>query len=289
MADFTATTAATWLPEKWSPLATITERSNTPLWDTFDHRWEPEVVGGGDTVNIPGFSQNASANKRSTFGTAAALSFEAVTEAQSQLLINQMAYKGYRLPVELNPQVIANYTPLLVNGIGTAIALQKDTDVGGDNTNGIDSFTTFVGTDNIDITDDNIVTAMVNLDAQNAPMDSRYFVVSPASKGSVIKIEPARNSLYAAVLGSMNVDKGRGYFGHYMTFDFVESNNLEAGASGKKNGAYHTEAIAVASQSKISIEKDLNIEDGLLLQVVGWETYGFKKVKDAYGNEVDGK
>ena len=83
-ADMTATTMATYLPEVWSKKATVTYRSNVVLPDLMDRSWEPEIgVGRGDTVNIPNFTQNTTAVKRSTFGTGAALTFDAVTEAQT--------------------------------------------------------------------------------------------------------------------------------------------------------------------------------------------------------------
>ena len=93
MANMTATTMATWLPEVWSKRATVTYRSNTVLADLMDRRWEPELgIGQGDTVNIPSFSQNSGATARSTFGTSASLTFTATTESQVQLVVNKMAY-----------------------------------------------------------------------------------------------------------------------------------------------------------------------------------------------------
>lgn len=290
MADMTATTMATYLAEVWSKQATVTYRSNVVLDKLMDRRWEPEIgVGRGDTVNIPSFSQNTTATKRTTFGTAAAITFDAVTESQVQLLINIMAYKAFRMPVEMSAQAMSIYVPLLTEGIGQAVALQVDTDLAGDNTNGIDSFTTTVGTDNVDITDDDILTVETNLSNQNAPMSSRFLVVSPATRASMLKIDVIRNQLYSKSVGNLEGDKGRGYIGKVYTFDVYESNNLEAGTSGKKNGGFHKEAIAYAAQKKLSIERDLNIEDGLLHQYVGYMVYGFKKVKDAFGNELDGR
>lgn len=290
MADMTGTSMATYLPEVWSKVALVTQRANTVLWDLVDHRWEPELgVGRGDTVFVPNFSQNATPTKRTTFGTGAAITFDAVQEAQTSILVNVMAYKAFRLPVELSTQAMSIYVPLLLDGIGMAIALQKDTDLAGDNSDGIDSAATTVGTDNIDVTDDNLLTLEVNLSVANAPMDERYLVVSPATKASLLKIERVANQLYHSVTGSLDGQAGRGYLGKAYSFGVYETTNLEAGAAGTKNGAFHKWAIAVIGQQSLKMLHDMNIEDGMFDQYVGYEVYGFKKVRGTFVNELDGK
>ena len=289
MADMTGTTMASWLPEQWSELATITYRSNTVLWDLIDRRWEPEVgVGRGDTVNIPGFTQNTSATKRSTFGTGASITFDAVTESQVQLVVNTMAYKAFRIPAEMSVQSMPKYVDLLTNGIGQAVALQADSDVASDNSNGLDAFTA-IGTDNVDITEDTLFTAETNLDDNNAPAENRHLVVSPASKASLMKIEAFRNSLYGGAVGNLPGDRPYGLIGSVYSYDVWVSNNLESGTSGKKNALFQMEAIAGAMQRNITMVADVNIEDGIFNQVAGYAVYGIKLVKTAFGREVDGK
>jgi len=289
MADMTGTTMATWLPEQWSELATITYRTNVVLPNLMDRRWEPEVgVGRGDTVNIPNFTQNTSATKRSTFGTGASLTFDAVTESQTQLVVNQMAYKAFRMPVEMAVQTMPSYVSLLTDGIGEACAIKIDSELAGDNSNGLDAFTA-TGTDNVDITEDTLFTAETNLGDNNAPLQDRFLVVSPASRASLLKIEAFRNSLYQSTVGSIGGDKGRGYLGRVYTYDVYESNNLEDGTSGKKNAMFQREAIAYAEQQSVTMVQDLNIEDGLFHQYAGYVVYGHKMVKSAFGREIAGK
>ena len=290
MADMTGTTMATWLPEQWSELATITYRTNVVLPNLMDRRWEPEVgVGRGDTVNIPNFTQNTDANKRSTFGTGATLDFDAVQESQTQLVVNQMAYKAFRMPVELAVQTMPSYVSLLTDGIGEACAITIDNELATDNSNGLDAFTA-IGTDNVDITEDTLFTAETNLGDQNAPLQDRFLVVSPASRASLLKIEAFRNSLYQSTIGSIGGDKGRGYLGRVYTYDVYESNNLDqANISGTKNAMFQREAIAYAEQQSVTMVQDLNIEDGLFNQTAGYVVYGHKMVKSGFGREIAGK
>lgn len=289
MADMTATTMATWLAEVWSKLATITYRTNVVLPDLMDRRWEPEIVKGrGDTVNIPLFTQNTTALKRSTFGTGAAITFDAVTESQKQLLVNQLAYKAFRMPVEMALQTFVEYQPLLVAGVAEAVAIKIDSELAGDNTNGLDAFTA-IGTDNTDITEDTLLTAETNLHGENAPLTGRYLVVSPASRASLMKIEAFRNSLYGGAVGNIDGSKGAGFMASVYSYDVYMSNNLEAGTSGKKNAMWQQEAIAYAEQQSLTMVADMNIEDGLFNQFAGYAVYGFVMVKSTFGREIAGK
>lgn len=290
MANMTGSTMGTWLPEQWSELATITYRTNVVLPNLMDRRWEPEVgVGRGDTVNIPNFTQNTDATKRSTFGTGATLTFDAVQESQTQLVVNQMAYKAFRIPVELAVQTMPSYVSLLTDGIGEACAITIDNELATDNSNGLDAFTA-IGTDNVDITEDTLFTGETNLGDSNAPLQDRFLVVSPASRASLLKIEAFRNSLYQSTVGSIGGDKGRGYLGRVYTYDVYESNNLDqANISGTKNAMFQREAIAYAEQQSVTMVQDLNIEDGLFNQTAGYVVYGHKLVKTDFGREIAGK
>lgn len=290
MANMTGTTMASWLPEQWSELATITYRSNTVLWNLIDRRWEPEIgVGRGDTVNIPGFSQNSGATKRSTFGTGAAITFDSVQEAQVKLLVDTMAYKAFKIPAELSVQTLPKYVDLLTNGIGQAVALQADNDIATDTTDGIDAMTA-IGTENVDITEDTLFTAETVLDDLNAPAENRHLVVSPASKASLMKIEAFRNSLYGGAVGNLPGDRPYGLIGSVYSYDVWVSNNLADGtAAGKKNAMFHTEAIAGAMQKNITMVADVNIEDGIFNQVAGYAVYGIVLVRKAVAAEVPGR
>ena len=294
MADMTSTTLANVTPEVWSAKASTTYRSNVVNVPLLDHTWEPELgVGRGDIVNIFGFTQNNAATNRGagtgTFGTGASITFDANTEGQTQLAVNRLYLKAHRMPVEAQAQVIPGYLAMLMKGHGEAIALQIDADIGADNTNGFDAFTTVVGTDNVDLTEDDLLTIQTNLNNQNAPLDGRVGVISPASHQSLMKVEAFRNQMYKDTMGNLDGGKGAGQLGPILTFQMYMSNNLEAGTAGKKNAFFQKEAIAFAEQIALKKADDTNIEDGLFRQYVTYTTCGFKIVKNAFGNEADGK
>jgi len=292
--DMTLTTMASWTPAVWSAKPTVTYRSNTVLEPLVDHSWEPELgVGRGNTVHVAGFTQNNAARNRGagtgTFSTGAAITFDAVTEGQTSILVDRFYYKAFRMPAEGEAQVMPNYINLLLKGHGEAIALQADEDLGDDTTNGIDAFTTVVGTDNVDLTDDNLLEIATNLNNQNAPISERYGVVSPASWASLMKIEAVRNAQYAATIGNMEGDRSAGRVGKILAFDMYMSNNLPSGTAGKKNGFFHKEAIAYIGQVSLQTMTGDNIADGVFKERVTFQTCGFKLMKVAFGNEVCGK
>lgn len=291
MADMTGTTLANVVRATWSALPTVTYRSNTILEGLMDHRWEPEIQG--NIVNVWGFTQNTGASNRGagtgTFGTGAAITFTANTEAQTQITVDRLYYMADRMAVEKVPQVFPNYLVMLAQGRGQAIALQVDADLAADNTNGIDAATTVVGSDNVDVTEDDLYTCQTNLNNQNAPMEDRFLVVSPASGASLGKIESIRNTLYSAMVGGVSSKLGAGHIGHALGFQVFMSNNLEAGTAGKKNGAFQREFCAFIRQINIQTEQGLNIADGGFRENFTFMTCGFKIMKNAYCNELDGK
>ena len=185
------------------------------------------------------------------------------------------------------------YDTQLTEGIGQALALEMDANLAADNSNGLDAFTTVVGVDNVDVTDDNMITLMTNLNNQNAPVDGRTLCVSPATYASMLKIDRIINQLTTGALGKIDGNKGQGRIGGPVyTFEVYMSNNLEAGSSGKKNAAWHKEAIALCVQKNTKILRETELGDGTevgaLEYVAGFLVYGHKMVKTGFGNELDG-
>ena len=291
MATFQKSTMVSYLPEVWSALATVTYRSNTVLAPLFDRRWEPELgVGQGDTVNIPNFSQNDASivQTRGTFGTAAGLTWTGTQEGQTKLEVDTLITTGFRIPVEMSVQHQPGYLTNLTEGIGQALALKLDSNLASDGADGLAAFTS-IGTDNVDVTESVIFQGETNLNDNNAPVEGRNFVMSPATRASLMQIEAIRNQLYSNTIGNLPGDRGAGYMGNILTLACYMSNNLASGTSGKKNAIFQTEAIALVVQQNVKIVHDLNIEDGLMNQYVGYLVYGAKMVKSAFGREVDGK
>ena len=290
--DMTATTMATWLPEQWSSLANLSYHSIVVATQLVDRRWEPELgVGDGDTVNIPAFTQKGRGyvNKRSTFGTGAGLTWNYVAEAQTQLIVNQMAIYPFRMPVEMSAQKMAKYEQLLTAAGGESIAEQVDYELFSGDTYGLDALTTDIGADNVDVTDDLIIEGETNLNTVNAPLEDRFFVFSTGTFGTLRSIEKFANMLYKSATGNIPQNVGQGYVGDIYSLHCYMSNNLETVTSGKKNFIFHRYALAYAEQVSVKIEKGLNIADGLFNEYAAYNVYGSKMIKPTFGYGVIAK
>ncbi len=288
-----AGTMANWTKEVWSQKATVTFRSNVILADLVDRSWEPELgVGGGDTIHIAKFSQNTGAVARSTFGTAAGLSSEliATTEGQVNLVVNKMAIYGYAQPKEAKLQAMPSYATHLDEGIATALSLYLDAQISADTTNGFAGFSTTVGTDNVDLTEDNIITCMTDLDNASAKSEDRFLVVCPASFASLLGYEAFRNQLYGKSIGNLSANKGPGLKGGPVYgFMVYQSNNLAAGTAGHKNAAFQRDADALCVQQNVEIDREFSVIDGLISYVAGSIVFGQIEVKDGDGIYLAGK
>lgn len=286
MADITATTLDVYLKEVWSSAASIIYSATTIFEPKMDHRWEPEIgVGAGDTVRIPNFTQATGSSKRSTFGTGAPLTLIAPAETSTLLLVDQMAYRAFQMPVEMNVQAMSIYVPLMTDDIGRAIALQIDTELASDNTDGFDSLTA-IGTDNEALTEVVILEGEQVLNDNNALLETRYMFISPATYADLRQIEVFRNQFYPQ---SIIQDMGPGAVGKLFTLETYMSNNLEAGTNGKKGAILQKECIAFAAQTDVKVVQDLEITEGLFNVTAGWKAYGFKKIRDTFGREVDAR
>ena len=173
---------------------------------------------------------------------------------------------------------------------GRLLAVKMDSNLAGDNTNGLDSFTQVEGVDNVDLTGDNILRSRQYLDDANCDMEDRVMFVSPASLMSVYAIERYRSNLYTSSSGTLPGNKGRGYVGRLIDVacDLYETTNLEAGSAGKKNAMMHKEAIALIVQKEVTVDQRKPV-NAIKTHLLAWQAYGFKKMRSTFGVEMDGK
>ena len=296
MADMTKTTLDKHLKEVWSDIMYVEFRTNTVIIPLLDHTWEPELQeGSGDQVNIANFTQNAGADATvrgsagsGTFGTGAAITWTANTDTQVTLAVNQLCYTAYRMPVEMAVQTRPAFMSQMTTGMAQALAIKIDGLIAADTTDGFDAFTA-IGTDNVDVTDDVILEGITNLNANNAPLESRYYVFSPATWGSMMQIEVLRNQLYSSSVGNLDGSNGQGYVGKVYSLDCYMSNNLAAGSAGSKGAIFQKKAIAYAEQKGLTFESGFNMADGLFNETVAYIVYGHIMVETNFGREVDAK
>lgn len=286
MANVTITTADNFIPEYWSSGVLESLRDNIVLANLVDRQYEKFLSPGGDRVNVPNLSGLAASTLTNFTGTLSEAS--PATEAVTTIVVNTLPYillpVDNAIRIQSKPDIMALYT----DRMGFLVAEQIDSTIAGDNTDGLDSFTQVVGTDNVDLTDDDVLRARQYLDDANGMNSERYMVVSPATLMTFYKEEKYINQLYKNAIGNFDASKGRGYVGRIYDCDVYETTNLESGANGKKNAMFHREAIALIIQKEINVEHRLPANQ-LATNVIVWGMYGIKKMRNTLGVEMDGK
>lgn len=284
MANITITTAANLIRETWPTLTLETLHKNLVASNLVDRRYEAFVTGRervGDNVNVPGFAEISASKLTNMTG---ALTFSANTESTTQIAINTLAYAAVKVDFGAMTQSYMPLQEMYTGEIARAVAQQIDTDIYTD----LDTATQTVGTDNVDLTEDNVLRAWQYLSDANAEVDERYGVVSPASLISLKKIDSFRSSLYSQAVGSFDAGKGRGFVGRVHGVDWYESTNLPAGAAGKKNFMFWRQAEALVFLKAVTVDVK-EPHDELASAVRAWSVYGVKKMRDAVLVEMDGK
>lgn len=291
MADITITTHAQFIPELWGTMVLEPYRKHLVLAPLMDHKYEKLLTnaGYGDTVNVPDFTGPVIGDVQTlTNMTGTITEAAAVTEAQNQIVVNTRNAMNQPVDDIAKLQSRPDLMALFTDRMGYLMAEKLDSNLAGDNSNGLDSFTQVVGTDAIDVTDPNILRCMQYLDDANALPTERFLVVSPATLMSLYGIEKFMNSLYASSAGNLRGNKGYGHVGSIYDLEVYKTTNLEAGASGTKNAVFQREAIALIQQEDVTVDlrKPVN---AIKVHILAWNAYGFKKLRNTAGVELDGK
>lgn len=293
MADITITTAATFIPEVWSGGVLEALLANVVISPQCDDRYQ-KFVGGihmGDIVNVPDLTGPVAADVQTlTNMTGTITEATAVTESQNQISIGQLNAINQPIDDIANYQSKIDILAAITDRMGRLLAVKKDNYIASDNTNGLDSFTQVVGTDNVDVTGDDILRSRQYIDDANGDMDGRVAFVSPATLMSIYGIERYRNNLYSASAGTLPGNKGRGFVGRLIDVacDLYETTNLEAGSAGKKNAMMQKQAIALITQLDVTVDQRKPV-NAIKTHLLAWQVYGIKKMRNTFGVEIDGK
>ena len=281
MADVTIVTAANWIGEVWPPMVLEALRTNPVIADKLDRKWERFLTAGGDKVNVGGLAAIAAGTLTNMTGN---ISFTANTEGTTQIVVNTLAYAAVTLDDPAKIQSNVSMQPLYTDRLGYEVQKKIDTDC----LTEMDTATQAVGTDNVDLTDDNVKRAIQYVDDGNGDPSDRFMAISPATLMSFFGVEKYANSLYRGTTGELKTGQGRGFKGRVYDADVYETTNLPAGAAGKKNFYWQREAVALIIQKSVKVDvwhADLQLNQ----RVVAWAMYGLKKMRDAVIVEMDGK
>lgn len=270
----TITTGDNFIPEVWSKELQLATEANLVM-GRLVKRFDAEMKSFGDVLHIPLIS-NLSANDKSA---STQVTFQSPTESKVDLTINKHKEISFLIERNLDAKSKYNLAEEYKAKQSYGLAKQIDTDVLGLQS----GLSQSVGTDNVAVTDANVLRAIQYLDDADAPDSDRHFVMSPATKADLIQIDRYVNTRYVS---DQPIVKGS--FGERYGVMFYSSTNVPSGTAGRINLMFHREAFALAIQQNITLYSDFIIEyisDAYVADVL----YGTVEYRDAFGVKVLGK
>jgi len=256
----TNTTAATFIPELWSDEIIAAYKQNLVMANLVN---KMSFKGKkGDTLHIPKPTRgSASAKAASTQVT-----LIAATESEQQVLVNKH-YEYSRLIEDITEaQALASLRRFYTDDAGYALAKQVDTDLiqlgrgaqGGSGTAaynkavlGGDGSTLYVDGTNLGtaLTDAGIRKVIQTLDDQDVPMDSRYLVVPPAARNTLMGLARFTEQAFVGEVGGGNTIRNGQIGDVYGTKVFVSTNcDTATTATSRIALMFHKDAFVLAEQ-----------------------------------------
>ena len=257
----TNTTAATFIPELWSDEIIAAYKKNLVMANLVN---KMSFKGKkGDTLHIPKPTRGSASAKQASNQ----VTLIAATESEQQVLVNKH-YEYSRLIEDITEaQALASLRRFYTDDAGYALAKQVDTDLiqlgrgaqggtagdadydaavlGGDGT------TAYVDGTNVGtaLTDAGIRKVIQTLDDQDVPMDSRYLVVPPAARNTLMGLARFTEQAFVGEVGGGNTIRNGQIGDVYGTKVFVSTNCDTATTTTSRLALmFHKDAFVLAEQ-----------------------------------------
>lgn len=274
----TTTTQANYIATIFSTEVIEAAHENLVMAELCWRRFESDLKYGNSVI-IPALSAITVDDKSAN----TAINFTSTTETNSRLNVNYHKYAAFIVEDIAELQSEINQRNLYSTRVGYDIAHAVDVIC----INHLDDFTNTVGTDDVDVTDDNLLAAVVYLSNANAPTDTRSLVISPETWSSIMKIDKFVRLDYHNIAGATAVERALMSQPIYGAKTYVTS-NCEDGSSGHIMGMFHKNAIALVMQSKPTVHTEYSVD------YLGWKVacdviFGTLVTRNDHGCEILGK
>lgn len=202
--------------------------------------------------------------------------YDATTETAVTLTINTHQYSAFELEEFEKSLSIVDQARWYTKAAAYVVDLAVDDTLAGL----VDNFSQITGTLAVDFTDDDVRRSVQYLDDANAPMDGRFYAMSPANKNSMLGIDRYASSDFNRGGGANIV---RGEFGEIYGLRTWVSTNVEGtNAAGHDNGIYQRDAIALGMRMSPRTRRFDDIQN-LSEQVAISVIYGVIETRDDHG------
>lgn len=252
--QMTVTTGSVFRPNVWSKELLIARENNLVLANLV-HRYDRDIQGRGQTVEIPNVS-NITANAK-VANTQVTLN--APTETKQTITINNHYESSFLVEDPLDEQAAYDIASAYSEKAGYALAAKVDNTIANDMTTG---FTNTVGAFGTPLSDATILSAIQTLDNAAVPMDNRVFVVTGQGKAELLNIDKYVRYDAIGVGGQQNAIKN-GQIGSIYGLDVYMSQNIVrvVGSPNQNNHLmFHKDAYGLAMQKDIHVENQRKAE-----------------------------
>jgi len=274
--------AINFIPEIWSPLAIVAREEQLVFAKLVDRKFE-ENLNKGDKLNIPNIGDLAARSKSAN----TAITYEMIVEGTTQITVDQHYYAAIAVEsitkVQADRDMLAAYAGKLGYALGLnvddALASQVEADWSGQT----------VGTLAVENTYHDYLRAIQYLDDANAPADSRYFVISPASEVGLLKMDTYINNDYTNIHSTGResaLDKA--YISSFLGVPVYKSTNVDGtNAAGHDNTFFQKEAQALIMQMTPDMHTMYDI-DFFADKVAIEQLYGEQVMRSDHGVWIKG-
>jgi hypothetical protein len=279
-ANITTTTAANFIPEIWSTEVLDAYIGELVLGALVDRRWEPDVKRMGDTIHVPNVAAMTVATKTAN----TAVTFTANTETMVNISIDKDYVVAFRIDNMAEVQSNLNLRQLYTNRAGRDLAKQIDTSLADQ----FDGFAQTVGTLLVDVTDENLQRSAQYLNDADCPVDDRSLVVSPATLGSIQKIDKFVRLDYHNIAGATAVERALQSSPIYGAKVYCTTQANGDNTNGHKNAMFQKEALALVMQQEPKVFSQFDIDyvaDAVVVEAI----WGVAEMRDTSGVELSGK
>lgn len=280
--SITSTTGAVSDPAIVSKDVIEWREANLGFSGTVSTRYKDEArVGVSIAWGVYSLLNSGTARTKSEGNSGNDITYDVNTETAVTLTINQHQYQAFESEEFQESLSIVDQQKWYEKAAAYGVNLAIDDTLAAL----VDNFSQTVGALIVPNDDNDIRTAVQYLDDANAPMDGRYFAMSPATKNAMTSIDRYASSDFNRG-GGANIIKGS--FGEIYGLNCWMSTNVEgSNAAGHDNGIYQRDAFALALRMAPKTRRFDDIQN-LSTQVAISAIWGVIETRDDHGVWVKG-
>jgi hypothetical protein len=271
------TTADVFIPEVWSAEAIVARQQKLLFAEKVNRKFEKDVMSFGDLIHVPSVSHLGVTSKNTSAN--AATVYETITETNTDITVGTWHYSAIALETatkrQTNRDLLKTYAPEMGYALGLAID---------DVLAGLpDNFSQVAGTLISELTYEDMLFAIQQLDDANAPQEDRVIIISPAQKAGFMKLDQFVHSDYSKLNGESKAAVKDSYMGTWMNIPVHFSTNVEgSNAAGHDNTIFQKEALALVVQMKPTTHTAFDI-DYFAHKVTMEQLSGSAEMRDDHG------